>query len=371
MYVQDAPISNRLASLDILRGFDMFWIIGGGAILSSLIEYLNWEWLAPVAEHLDHAEWQGFKAWDLIFPLFIFISGVTMPFSFDKYITLNRKKTLYFRIIKRALLLILLGWLYNGMFETLNFANIRYLSVLGLIGMAYLWASIIVCNFKVTGQIVCAAAILVLYYILMNFVPVPGYGAGILTGDGNFASYIDRLLVPGVFYGGNTDPEGLLMTFPASVLAISGALAGTLLKRRKSNQYHKVLFLAVMGIVCLIAGLLWNRHFPMIKKLWTSSFVIYASGWSLLLLALFYLLVDVWGIRKIFFPFMLIGVNPLTIYICVRGIIDFEYPANFIFGGITRLSGEPFEPVVNNLAILFCELVFLYVLYRKKIFLKV
>lgn len=364
-------IDGRLASLDILRGFDMFWIIGGGALLGSIITFLNWPALNPVTRHLRHTEWSGFTAWDLIFPLFIFISGVTMPFSFPKFLDDNRQRTLYFKIVRRALVLIVLGWLYNGLFKTLNFADTRYLSVLGLIGLAYLWASLIVINFKPLNQAIWAIGILLLYYVLMNFVPVPGYGPGVLTKEGNLASFIDRCIVPGKLVFGVSDPEGLLMTFPASVLAISGALSGSLLKNAKIAPYRKIVVLVIAGILCLSAGLLWNPYFPIIKKLWTSSFVFYTVGWSLLLLSIFYLVVDIWGFRKIFFPLVLIGVNPLTIYITAHCIINFEYTAQFLFGGFVRIAGDPLKPVVLSLAILVCELIFLFVLYKKKIFLKI
>ena len=372
MDAQNKGIGTRLASLDILRGFDMFWIVGGGTLLVNIITYLGWPCLEPVMKHLEHTDWEGFSAWDLIFPLFIFISGVTMPFSFEKYLGSLQKRKLYFRVVRRAVVLVFLGFLYNGMLKTLDFANLRYLSVLGLIGLAYLWASIVVINFKLGKQAICAVVILLVYYVLMNFVPVPGYGVGNLSKDGgNFASFIDRLIVPGKLIYGTTDPEGLLMSFPASVLAICGALAGVLLKKQNISQYRKFLFLVAAAIVCLGIGLCWGRYFPMIKKLWTSTFVVYTVGWSLLLLAVFYLIVDIWGVRKIFFPFMLIGVNPITIYFCAHKVISFQYMTEFLFGGIIRISDEPLKPVVLWIGILFCELAFLYILYRKKIFLKV
>jgi len=364
-------VNNRLASLDILRGFDMFWIVGGEALILSIISYLGWPFLEPVARNFEHSEWIGFTAYDLIFPLFIFISGVAMPFSFEKYLASYRKRSLYFKVIRRAAILVFLGLLYNGLLKTLDFANLRYLSVLGLIGMAYLWASIVVINFKPTGQVVCAAAILIVYAAMMNFIPVPGFGAGVITPEGNLASFIDRHIVPGKLIYGVHDPEGVLMTFPASVLAIAGALAGALLKKQNLGQYRKFVFLAAAGVICLGIGFFWGKHFPIIKKLWTSSFVVYTVGWSLLLLAVFYLIVDIWGIRKIFFPFMLIGVNPLTIYICAHCAIDFGYTAKFFFGGVMRIVGTGLSPIVLSLCTLICEIIFLYILYRKKIFIKV
>ena len=364
-------LKNRLRSLDILRGFDMFWIVGGAALVRSVVRYLDYPSLMPIIDHLRHAEWEGFLAWDLIFPLFIFISGTTMPFSFEKYLASGNKGKLYLRVIRRAILLILLGFLYNGLLRTLDFANFRYLSVLGLIGLAYLWASMVVIHFKPLGQAIGAAVILVMYWGLMSFVPVPGHGAGVLTPEGNFASMIDRLIVPGTLLDGVTDPSGFLMSVPASVLAIAGALSGHLLKRQDVGQYRKCLLIGVAGVGCLLAGLGWGVSFPIIKRLWTSTFVLYALGWSLLLLALFYMVVDIWKIRRIFFPFLLIGVNPLTIYIINRRVIDFRHMADFFFGGLARLAGEPLQPVVLSAGTMVCIFVFLYILYRKKMFLKV
>ena len=364
-------VKNRLASLDVLRGFDMFWIIGGSSLAGSLISYLGWPSLEPLTRHLEHTEWIGFTVYDLIFPLFIFISGVAMPFSFDRYRASQQKRSLYFKVIRRAVILILLGIVYNGLTTDLDFANARYTSVLGHIGFAYLWAAIIVINFRPLYQAICAAGILAIYFLLMKLVPVPGYGAGVLTPDGNFASFIDRLIVPGQLLWGSGDPEGLLMTLPASAIAMAGALAGNLLKNQEVNSYRKCLAISVAGIACLYAGLYWGMYFPLIKQLWTSSFVIYTVGWSLLLLAVFYLVVDVWGIRTVFFPLVLIGLNPLTIYICARGIIDFNYMTDFIFGGVMRIVGTGLAAIVLSLGILICEIIFLYILYRKNVFIKV
>ncbi|HBG27799.1 MAG: hypothetical protein A2Y10_04360 [Planctomycetes bacterium GWF2_41_51] len=364
-------VNSRLACLDVLRGFDMFWIIGGCSLAGGLISYLGWPCLQPLTRHLEHTEWIGFTAYDLIFPLFIFISGVAMPFSFERYLSSHQKRSLYLKVIRRAVILILLGIFYNGLTTDLKFADARYASVLGLIGLAYFWSAIIVINFRPLYQAICAAGILFFYFLLMKLVPVPGYGAGVLTPDGNFASFIDRLIVPGQLLWGSGDPEGILMTLPASVLAIAGALAGNLLKNQKINSYRKCLIISVAGIACLCAGLCWGMYFPIIKKLWTSSFVLYTAGWSLLLLTVFYLVVDIWGVKKVFFPLMLIGLNPLTIYICARGIIDFKYMTDFIFGGVMRVVGTGLSPIVLGLCTLICEIIFLYILYSKKIFIKV
>ncbi|MEN6383894.1 MAG: DUF5009 domain-containing protein [Phycisphaerales bacterium] len=361
----------RLASLDVLRGFDMFWIVGGGSLLGAIINWLQWPILEPLKKQLVHTDWVGFTAWDLIFPLFIFISGVSIPFSFQKYLLSHEKSKLYLKIVKRAFILIILGFIYNGLFKTFDFAHTRYLSVLGLIGFSYLWASIIVINFKPRNQAIFGILILIFYYICMKYIPVPGFGAGVLTKEGNLASYIDRLIVPGKLIYEVSDPEGILMTFPACVLAIAGALTGVLLKNQNIKKYLKCVYIFSAGIIFVVLGLLFGTHFPIIKKLWTSSFVVYTIGWSLLLTALFYLIIDVWRIRKIFFPFMLIGLNPITIYFCAHKVINFQQMSEFFFGGFISMPGELLKPVILWLGILICEFAFLYILYRKKIFLRV
>ncbi|MFI4912026.1 MAG: acyltransferase family protein [Sedimentisphaeraceae bacterium JB056] len=366
----ESQSDDRLESLDVLRGFDIFWIVGGGGLLTAIIHCLNIPSLNRILPHLEYSRWNGFTAWDLIFPLFIFISGVAMPFSFEKYIRNEQKTTLYLKVLKRAAILVVLGCIYNGLLQTLDFSSARYLSVLGLIGMAYFWSSIVVMNFKPAIQVSIAAIILISYYLILTYAHVPGYGAGVLTMEGNFASYIDRTIVPGRLLAGASDPEGLLMTFPASVLAIIGAVCGNFLKK-DINPYKKITYIIAAATVCLITGLIWDKTFPINKRLWTSSFVVYASGYSLILMAIFYLVVDIWQIRKLFFPFLLIGLNPIAIYICAHKLIDFESMSRFLFGGLLIISPNQFEPIITAISILICELLFLYVLYRKKLAFKI
>ena len=177
--VENQPTANastRLVSLDVMRGFDMFWIIGGSTLVAAIVQWLNWGWLNPFADQMHHVKWNGFAQHDLIFPMFIFITGVTMPFSFGKHLRegYSRPK-LYWRIIRRALLLLLLGAIYNGLLKK-GFSETRYLSVLGMIGMAYFWAALVVINFRPRGQLIFAIGILIGYWLLMTFVPVPGMG---------------------------------------------------------------------------------------------------------------------------------------------------------------------------------------------------
>jgi predicted acyltransferase len=364
--------SNRLMSLDALRGFDMLWIIGGSAVIKSLNAWKGGPFLGRLTEQFAHVEWNGFHFEDLIFPLFLFISGVTMPFSLTRRIEQGGGRgALYWRILRRVVLLVFLGMVYNG-FLKFDWPNTRYPSVLGRIGLAYGLAAVIVINTQVRSQVGWMLGILLAYWAAMMLIPVPGVGAGVLTMEGSLAGYVDRHLLPGTLaHPGVHDPEGLLSTIPAVSTALLGALAGHWLRSARPRRALKVLGLAAAGGVCLGLARLWNIWFPINKNLWSSSFVLYAGGWSLLLLTLFYLLIDVWGLRRWAFVFVVIGLNPITIYITKGQLIDFNLPAHFLFDGALRHADKPLRPVLFWLAVLAVEWLFLYFLYRKKVFLKV
>lgn len=366
--------SERLVSLDALRGFDMLWITGGEGLIFALAALTGWPVFTWAATQMEHVPWDGFVFYDMIFPLFLFIAGVSMPFSIVK-----RKKRgdslkgIYWHIFKRLFLLLLLGWIYNGLLR-FDFENQRWASVLGRIGLAWFFAAIIVLNTSVRGQVIWFAGILLSYWAMMKLIPVPGFGAGVLTPEGNLGAYIDQQLLPGSFccytYGDN---EGILSTLPAISTALLGALTGHFLITENSrlNGLKKGLILLGAGVLLLVLGKTWDLAFPIIKNLWTSSFVLFAGGWSLLLLAIFYLVIDVWKIRRWSFPFVVIGLNSITIYMLVSGIINFQAINEYFFRGVIDLFSKPVQPLINAICYILCEWVLLYILYRKKIFLKV
>ncbi|MGE3240179.1 MAG: acyltransferase family protein [Pirellulales bacterium] len=359
----------RLLSLDALRGFDMFWIIGGEGIAIAAAKLTGWASLVWFAGQLEHPEWHGFALYDLIFPLFLFIAGVAMPFSFDKRLERgDTKGQLARHAIVRGLVLVLLGMIYNGLLE-FDWANMRYPSVLGRIGLAYLFAALIVLNTRTRGQLVWIAGLLVGYWALLKFVPVPGFGAGDLRPGHTLTDFIDRSLIPGKLYRGDRDPEGLLGVVPAVGTALAGAVTGRLLKSEQFSGYAKTGIMVVAGLVCLGLAQLWNLNFPINKNLWTSSFVLHCAGLSLLLLALFYLVIDVWRLRGWTLFFVVIGSNSIFIYLAER-FIDFEYTTRFFFGGALRNTGD-YQPLLWATAIVLVKWLLLYLLYRKRIFLRV
>jgi len=229
---QQVSGSGRVVSIDALRGFDMFWITGGSALVASLATATGWGWLEWLESQMHHVEWNGFTFWDLVFPLFLFIAGVAMPYSLTRRLERGDSRAkLYLHVVRRGLVLVLLGLVYNGLLR-FDLAELRYPSVLGRIGLAYALAGLIVLSTRRRVQAVWVVALLVGYWALMTIVPVPGHGAGVLEPGATLADYLDRRLLPGRLYREVRDPEGLLATIPAVATALIGALTGHFLRAR-------------------------------------------------------------------------------------------------------------------------------------------
>jgi predicted acyltransferase len=359
----------RLKSIDALRGFDMFWISSGDAFFVALFTFINTLFFKNLALQLDHPQWAGFRFYDVIFPLFLFIMGAVMPLSITRRLERSdSRKKLYQHIVQRTLLLLLLGLIYNGLFN-LDFAGQRYSGVLQRFAVTYFFAAIIVMNYKNRGQLIWAASILIVYWLILLFIPAPGFQAYDLTPQGNLCGYIDRTFLPGSFccytYGDN---EGILTMFPAVANVLFGVLAGRWLLGAGGNM-QKVKNLVFAGISFIGGGLLWSLVFPVNKYLWTGSYVLLTSGIAFLLLSLFFWIIDVKGYQKWAFPFIVIGLNPITIYV-TQGIFDFGIIANIFIHGFVDSFGS-FKPVFFQLSVILVKWFFLYFLYSKKIFLKV
>jgi predicted acyltransferase len=366
-----ANTPQRLYSLDALRGFDMFWIMGAEEIFHNLAKTTHAPFWETIANQFTHPDWNGFHFYDLIFPLFLFMAGVATPYSVGRELEKgSTKKQLLLRVIRRGLILVLLGIIYNNGLSIRPLAEIRFPSVLGRIGLAYMFANIIYLYTKQRTQIAWFCFILLGYWLLLRFNAAPGFLRGDLTMEGNFASYIDRMIIPGKLYLGIHDPEGLVSTIPAISTGLLGILAGTLLKNRQIKEQAKVLRLFISGIIFLGLAQLWNLVFPINKNLWTSSFVLNVGGWSLILLAIFYYIIDVLGYKKWAFFFRVIGMNSILIYISGR-FINWSYATNGFFKWVGQLVGDPFNVVVMVFCYLAVKWAFLYFMYTKKVFLRV
>ncbi len=362
--------THRLLSLDALRGFDMFWIIGGDQLFRLIGELVNRPWALRCVGQLEHVPWAGFHAYDLIFPLFMFISGVAIPYAITGKLEDGVPKAkLVKKVVKRAVLLVVLGFIYNGLLD-FNFATQRYPSVLGQIGISYLITALIVMNTRsIKWRVVWLAGILAGNAVIQLFIPVPGVGAGVLTPEGCINGYIDRMILPGTLYGKVFDPEGILCVLAASSVVLIGTLAGSLLRSGRYNPYKNAVILSVAGIVLILVSTLLSPWYPFIKAAWTSTFNMLTAGISLLLLALSYLLVDAWNGQKWSFFLRIVGMNSITIYLA-NSMIDFKATSDFFFTGFSGLFGA-YNVVMLFLGLLVIEWLFLYFLYRQKIFLRV
>lgn len=362
----------RLYSLDALRGFDMFWIMGAEEIFHSLAKITGFPLWVGIAQQLTHPDWNGFHFYDLIFPLFLFLAGVATPYSVGRDLENGKShKQLLVKVIIRGLVLVLLGIVYNnGLSIRASIDDYRFCSVLARIGLAYMFANIIYLYSRQKAQVIWFSVLLIAYWLILKFNSAPGFAPGDLSMEGNFASYIDRSILPGKLYLKIHDPEGLLSLIPSISTALLGILTGTLLKKSTKTKNEKVLYMAITGIVFIILALIWNQDFPINKNLWSSSFVLLVGGISLILLSLFYYIIDVLGYKRWAFFFKVIGMNSILIYVSGR-FIDWEYANNGLFTWLFQLTGEPYDAVVKAIFFVLVQWAFLYFLYKKKVFLRV
>ncbi len=374
---------SRLLSLDTLRGFDMFWIIGGGALIEGLAKCFPVPWLQAFAEQMEHATWAGFHFEDLIFPLFMFISGVTIPIAIlsklEKGIS---KKKVILKNTKRMLILILLGIIFNGILQN-GFSNARYASVLGQIGISYFIASLIVIYARsVKTQLFWLGGLLVGYAIVQLLIPVPGIGSGILTPSGCINGYIDKLFLPGrLAYGADAemisgngvfDALGILCIISATSITLMGYFAGRILLHDGTTPNKKLRILVAAGIGLIVLSLCISPFYPIIKKCWTTTYNLFSGGISFLLMGLFYLIIDVWGYKKWTLFFRVIGINSIFIYLVVVGnLLNVSSTTTSLIGWIINPmsvnAGQLFL-IIGNLTLAW---LLLYFMYRKNILIKV
>jgi len=371
--------NTRLLSLDVLRGFDMFWIIGGGVMFHLLYRFSNWHWLIPVTKNLHHAHGNGFTAYDLIFPLFVFMSGVTLGLSqknlWEQEWSVRRKK--YRHAIWRLFFLIFLGMVYNfgcgwGDFNhwggLLDNQGPRYSSVLARIVIAWFCCAMLVWHTRIRWHIVVAITILAGYWFLQVYFAKDGKISTLNT-------WIDVHFLPGFKIGRktHTDPEGLISHLPAIVNAICGSLAGRWLTYKLSwfKKYSspnwlvvtcKAVLLALTGFIFYKLAWLLNGRMPINKHVWTSTFVLVTVGWSCMLLALFYLIIDGWGVKSIGLPWQIIAHNKQAIEQqgCNVSFLNWLlssslYTFKFLLWSIRQFFSNIFAPIgANALLVYFC-----------------
>jgi len=362
------PAGRRLTSVDALRGFDMFWIIGGREAFLALVALFIYPLPGWLTGQFEHVEWEGFVAWDMIMPLFLFVTGVSMPFSFAKWSSSKGgKKQLYLRLLRRLLLLWVLGMAVQGNLLDYDLSRLHLFSnTLQAIAAGYLISTVFLLALPLVGQIAGTAALLLVFWGAIEFIPLPNAPAGTLEPWNNLALHIDTLVL-GSFRDGTTYTWVFSsLGFGATVML--GAFAGHVLRSGLKNK-RKALALAAMGVGCLAAGWLWSYWFPVIKHIWTGSMVFWAGGWSYLLLAGFFWLVDVKGYRRWAFPLTIIGMNAIAVYVATH-VFNFGLVSGALIGDLTPRLGRFGDFLLAFATLLVPWLILLY-MYRKKTFIRI
>lgn len=378
-------MKQRLESLDALRGMDLLFLVAISDIIEELAEVVDTPWMSAIMECFTHKKWEGFSPWDLVMPLFMFMAGVAIPFALGKYKeplaqTGESRKRLYFRLGKRVLLLWIFGMMVQGNLMALDPDRIYFFTnTLQAIAVGYFFSAIIYLHTSWKMQIGIAVALLLTFWGAMEFITIGGYGGGDYTPHGNLAEGIDTMVL-GRFRDTAQIIDGqvvvkasytytwILSSLNFVVTVLSGVLAGQVLKSSRSKQ-TKVSSLLIAGIALVALGWTWDMVHPVIKHIWTGSMVFVSSGYCFLLMGLFYLWIDCMGHNKHLTVLKVYGMNSITAYV-VSHVISFKSISKSLFFGLEQYVGDYYQVIiqVSNVAILF---IILYIMYRKKIFLRV
>lgn len=353
----------RLVSLDAFRGF---------TIAAMILVNTPGSW-DHVYEPLLHADWHGVTPTDYIFPFFIFIVGVSITLSYGKLLAAGAdKKPLIWKTVKRAAIIFALGLLL-WLFPTFDFSELRIPGVLQRIALVFLACALLYMYTTWKQQAIIGSAILLMYWAAMSWIPVPGIGAGILEPGQNLAAWVDSLLIPGKMWQGTWDPEGVLSTFPAIVTGISGMLVGRLISAPHLSEEWRMIWLFVGGFVAFAVGTAWGWVFPLNKNLWSSSFVLYTSGLAAMTFAFCYVVMEMCGRIKWAQFGVIFGSNAITAYVLGSILPSLLPSVNQWFNKtFTEQAGNP-QLISLLWALGICVLCYIpiYVLYRKRIFIKI
>ena len=372
----------RLESLDALRGFDLFLLVGLEAVMHALDGAIDAPWFDRLMWCFTHVDWEGFSSWDLVMPLFMFMSGITIPFALARYKREQRRGEAYRRIIKRVVLLWIFGMICQGNLLGLNPDRIYlYSNTLQAIAMGYLISSLLYLNTSVKTQIIVAATLLLAFWGCMEWIQVGGYGDGCYTPDGNLAEWIDRVVLGRFRDGASVNDAGevifapwytytwVLSSMTFGVTTLTGMFAGHILKSSTTSPQRKFYLLAAIGVALIALGWLWNLQMPVVKKLWTSSMVLVSSGYCFVLMALFYWLIDYKGRNRRIGWLKVYGMNSIVAYMLAT-CVNFSSVSRSLFYGLQQYVGD-FYPALIALSNATIVYLILWVMYRQKVFLKI
>lgn len=372
--------SKRLESLDALRGFDLFFLVALGPLMHSLARTANVEWLNESMWVFSHVSWEGFSPWDLIMPLFLFMSGISMPFSLSRYKSISDKRPLLRRLAKRILLLWIFGMMCQGNLLALDPNTIYlYSNTLQAIATGYLITALLFLFTSRRTQIITAVVLLLVYWTAMQFITVDGYGGGNYTPQGNLAEWIDNTVL-GRFRDAAQVIDGkvvvadwyhytwILSSLNFGVTVLTGLFAGYIAKDKIEEKKKLKLYFGT-GITMVIAGWLWNFQMPVIKTIWTSSMVLVSSGYCFLLMGLFYYWIDYKGHRSGITWLKVYGMNSIVAYM-LANVVNFRCIGESLFYGLEQYMGSYYSFLMTlwNIGAVY---VIIWFMYKRGIFLKV
>lgn len=353
--------SKRLVSLDAFRGWTMFWIVGGGALVTGLEALGHNPVIDTLVYQLEHTPWQGLRYYDLIWPSFMLMTGMSLPFSYAKRSLTQTHREILLRVLRRVIVLLLLGSIRESV--SLNHPYwVELSSALQPIAIAYFCAFLLVRK-SWRFQAAVGASILAGYAVLLAFVPAPGIPAGSYENGRNLVAAVDVAVL------GRTHKEGwgtVISTIPTIATTILGLLIGALLRGTRP-QKAKIRIIALVGVAGVVLGFALDPVIPIVMKLWTTSYGLASAGWSCLLFLAFYWIIDVRGYRKWAFPFVVIGMNAVTVYMG-RTLVPLTKIVGVFTAGIAADMGS-FGHLFQAVAVLVVEWLILYWMYKRKIFL--
>lgn len=379
--MSNTKVGNRLTSLDALRGFDLFVLTALGPLVLSIVSALGsekWRWLGDIFTHKD---WEGFSPWDLVMPLFVFMSGASIPFALSKAKREGNVGKFMLRLTKRVVLLWLLGMFVQGNLRALDPEHIYiYTNTLQSIAVGYLVSAILFYFTQIRTQVIFTVVLLLTYWAVMQFTGAEGYGYGNYTPQGNMAEWIDQQVLGHYRDQSSIGADGtvvfapwyhytwILSSLTFAATALTGVLAGHIAKS-STTSFSKLLWFFLGGAAMIAAGWIWGIQMPIIKPIWTSTMVLFSSGWCWLLLGLFYLIYDVWKAPVALDFLRTYGMNSITAYVMAE-VINFRGVAHSVFYGLEQYIGDWYG-VLLTLFQVGTIFTILYFMKQKNIFLKV
>ena len=362
-----APPSQRLLSLDALRGFTMFWLIGGRELAIAAAACVSVSLGDAVEMQLTHPHWQGFVAWDTIMPMFLFLVGASMPFALGKRLQQGEStSSIYWRIARRVILLWILGMIAQKSLIKYDLSGLElYSNALQAIAVGYLVTSIALLHLPLAGQIGLFAGLTLVYWALLAFVPFAGHPAGTLEQTVNFPRYVDELILGG--FRRDHDFTWIVTSLGFSATVLLGAMSGHVLRGRLSAA-RKLLLLVSVGLSCAAIGWLWSYSLPFNRHIWTPSMILWTGGLSFLLLALFYAAIDMLGIKAWAFFFVVIGANALFAYVFDQ--VFERTMSNTLVANLANQLPEPYNYLISAIGEVALLWLILWYMYRNRTFLR-